>query len=144
MYDISDNIITHLILSSASLFVLSRSYESLLIAEISQLCYGGIARLISFGSTDGICVASCLFIMTRQPVVISVGRLVLGRILNVLGGGMDPYLDVSVSGHHHRYHILLSSVNKYLLIGSFDCEANSYGYHISSLGLLEQQVISLC
>jgi len=95
MSDITDNIITHLILSSASLFVLAKSYESLLVAEISQLCYGGIARLISFGSTDGICVASCFLIITRQPVVIPAGRLVLGRMLNVVGGGMDPYIDVA-------------------------------------------------
>ena len=38
-----------------SVFLFIKSYGSMLVAELSQLCYKGVLRRIALGSTDGLC-----------------------------------------------------------------------------------------
>jgi len=64
---------------------------------LSQLCYGGVLRAIALGSTDGLCTWRCTFLMVLQPVIVPVGRIALGRILNVVGSAIDRYMDSSLS-----------------------------------------------
>jgi len=86
-----------IVLGFTSLFLLVKSYANCLIAELNQLCYGGVLRAVALGSTDGLCSWRCSSIMAFQPVIVPVGRIALGRILNVVGSVLDRYLDLSLS-----------------------------------------------
>jgi F-type H+-transporting ATPase subunit beta len=86
-----------ILLGFASVFLFVKSYANCLVAEISQLCYGGVLRAVAFGSTDGLCTWRCTFIMVLQPVIVPVGRIALGRIYNVVGSVIDRYIDLSLS-----------------------------------------------
>ena len=46
--------INDIILGFASVYFTIKSYENILVAEISQLCYKGVLRTIALGSTDGL------------------------------------------------------------------------------------------
>jgi F-type H+-transporting ATPase subunit beta len=91
-----------IVLGFASLFLLTKAYANMLLSELSQLCYGGLMRAIALGSTDGLCTWRCGFIMVLQPVSVPVGRLSLGRIFNVVGSVIDPYLELSLSSCFYR------------------------------------------
>jgi len=86
-----------LILEFAAVFLFLKSYASCLVAELSQLCYGGVLRAIALASTEGLCTFSCGFVISVQPVIVPVGRIALGRILNVVGSSIDRYLDMALS-----------------------------------------------
>ena len=85
------------ILGFAAVFLFIKSYASCLVAELSQLCYKGVLRAIALASTDGLCTFSCSFVISLQPVIVPVGRIALGRILNVVGSSIDRYLDLALS-----------------------------------------------
>jgi len=85
------------ILGFAAVFLFIKSYASCLVAELSQLCYKGVLRAIALASTDGLCTFSCSFLISLQPVIVPVGRIALGRILNVVGSSIDRYLDLALS-----------------------------------------------
>ena len=85
------------ILGFAAVFLFIKSYASCLVAELSQVCYKGVLRAIALASTDGLCTFSCSFVISLQPVSVPVGRIALGRILNVVGSSIDPYLDLALS-----------------------------------------------
>jgi hypothetical protein len=85
------------ILGFAAVFLFVKSYANCLVAELSQLCYGGVMRAIALASTDGLCTYGCPFIMGLQPVIVPVGRIALGRIFNVVGSSIDTYIDLSLS-----------------------------------------------
>mmetsp|Transcript_28900 Transcript_28900/g.65363 ORF Transcript_28900/g.65363 Transcript_28900/m.65363 type:complete len:736 (-) Transcript_28900:8-2215(-) len=86
-----------IVLGFASVFLFVKSYANFLVAELSQLCYGGVLRAIALGSTDGLCTWRCTFVMGLQPVIVPVGRIALGRIFNVVGSVIDRYMELSLS-----------------------------------------------
>uniref|UniRef100_A0A7S0FC45 ATP synthase subunit beta n=1 Tax=Pyrodinium bahamense TaxID=73915 RepID=A0A7S0FC45_9DINO len=86
-----------IVLGFASVFLFVKSYANCLVAELSQLCYGGVLRAIALGSTDGLCTWRCTFLMGLQPVLVPVGRIALGRIFNVVGSVIDRYMELSLS-----------------------------------------------
>ena len=100
--EVYDMNIRDIVLGFTSLFLFSKSYSSILVSELSQLCYEGLIRTIALGSTNGLCTWRCSFIMILQPVNVPVGRLSLGRIFNVVGSIIDPYLELSLSNHFYR------------------------------------------
>jgi hypothetical protein len=83
--------------STLALYLLIRSYSNYLSAEISQICYGGIARTITLGTTDGLSTTSSGFFSIFQPISVPVGSITLGRILNVTGSILDPYIELFAS-----------------------------------------------
>merc|ERR1712194_249200 len=82
-----------LVLGFASLYLMVRSYNNSLIAEVSQQMYGGILRCISLGPTEGLSTWKCRIQLNVQAVLVPVGRISLGRILNVVGSAVDLYDD---------------------------------------------------
>jgi F0F1-type ATP synthase beta subunit len=55
--------------------------------------YGGILRCISLGATEGLSTWKCNIQLNVQAVVVPVGRISLGRILNVVGSAVDAFDD---------------------------------------------------
>jgi len=86
-----------IVLGFASVFLFVKSYANCLVAELSQLCYGGVLRAIALGSTDGLCTWRCTFVTVLQPVIVPVGKIALGRIFNVVGSVIDRYMELSLS-----------------------------------------------
>jgi F-type H+-transporting ATPase subunit beta len=111
---------TDVVLGFASLFLLMKSYANSLVAELSQLCYGGVFRAIALGSTDGLCTFGCNFFICLQPVIVAVGRIALGRVLNPIGTSIDGYISASLSSQFGLYH--LASLGLF----SESCEDLSY------------------
>ena len=74
-----------------------KSYASCLVGELSQLCYTGVYRSIALGSTDALCTWRCYSFIALQPVIVPVGRIALGRIFNVVGSIIDPYMELCYS-----------------------------------------------
>ena len=64
------------------------------ILEISQLCYKALLRTIAFSTTQCISTWRCLTLFSLQAVIVPVGRIALGRILNVVGSIIDPHSQV--------------------------------------------------
>ena len=87
---------TDVVLGFASLFLLMKSYANSLVAELSQLCYGGVFRAIALGGTDGLCTFGCNFFICLQPVIVAVGRIALGRVLSPIGTCIDGYISIFV------------------------------------------------
>jgi len=112
------------ILGFAAVFLLVKSYASCLVAELSQVCYGGVLRAIALASTDGLCTFSCGFVISLQPVSVPVGRIALGRILNVVGSSIDPYLDLALSTQFQTSSNTLTSDSQADWFSS--CRASSY------------------
>ena len=48
-----------IMLGFTSLFLFIKSYANCLIAEINQLCYKGVLRTVTLGSTNGLCTWRC-------------------------------------------------------------------------------------
>jgi len=95
--------INDIILGFAPVFLFIKSYDNVLVAEISQLCYKGVLRTIALGSTDGLCTWRVASLLGFQPVIVPVGYQTLGRIFNVTGSTIDAYLEVSNSSQFTRY-----------------------------------------
>merc|ERR1712151_387301 len=86
-----------IVLGFASVFLFVKSYANFLVAELSQLCYGGVLRAVALGSTDGMCTWRCSAIVLFQGLIVPVGRITLGRIFNVVGSVVDAYIELSCS-----------------------------------------------
>ncbi|MCP3670892.1 MAG: hypothetical protein GY814_10760, partial [Gammaproteobacteria bacterium] len=86
-----------LVLGFTSLYLLVKSYWNSLVAEVSQQMYGGILRCISLGSTEGLSTWKCTIQLNMQAVIVPVGRISLGRILNVVGSAVDIYDDQPIA-----------------------------------------------
>jgi F0F1-type ATP synthase beta subunit len=84
-------------------FIITKSYQNSLVAELSQLCLGGVFRAIALGSTDGLCTWRCSFLSMQQPVIVPVGRIALGRIFNVVGSVIDRYIELFFPSQFHTY-----------------------------------------
>jgi len=91
-----------IVLGFASVFLFVKAYANCLVAEVSQLSYGGVLRAIALGSTDGLCTWRCTFLMGFQPVIVPVGRVGLGRIFNVCGAVIDPYMELTLSSQFYE------------------------------------------
>jgi F0F1-type ATP synthase beta subunit len=59
-----------------------------------QLCYKALLRTIAFSTTQCISTWRCLTLFSLQAVIVPVGRIALGRILNVVGSIIDPHSQV--------------------------------------------------
>jgi len=81
------------------LFLLIKSYANWLTAELSQLCYDGVLRAVALGSTDGLSTWRVAALLVFQAVIVPVGRIALGRILNVVGSVIDRWMELSLSCH---------------------------------------------
>ena len=86
-----------IMLGFASVFLFIKCYGSFLVAELSQLCYRGVFRAIALGSTNGLSTHSCTFVLSFGPLIVPVGKIAIGRILNVLGSSIDCYMQLSLS-----------------------------------------------
>jgi F-type H+-transporting ATPase subunit beta len=113
------------VLGFASVFWLIKSYVTSLVAEISQLCYGGLFRAIALGSTHGLSTFSCTFLLSLSPLIVPVGRIALGRILNVLGSSIDSYMELSMSCEFFSHHLASSHVKNGFILEAA-CPSESY------------------
>ena len=77
-------------LEMASLFLLIKSYASIPTLEISQVHYKALLRTIAFASTQCLSTWRCFSSFSLQAIIVPVGRIALGRILNVVGSIIDP------------------------------------------------------
>ena len=98
--------VLNIMLGFAPVFLLIKSYASSLVAELSQLCYKGVFRTIALGSTDGLCTFNLTFVLCLQPLIVPVGRIALGRILNPIGTCIDRYMCLSLSTQFGSYHLI--------------------------------------
>ena len=86
-----------LIESLSSVFLFVRAYSNWCCVEISQVGFGGKLRGISLGITEGLSSWRVTSYFTYQPLIVPVGRSVLGRLFNVLGSTIDPFLELTPS-----------------------------------------------
>ena len=82
---------TDIITGFAALYLLIKSYQNCLLAEVHSLHHDGILRCVSLGPTEGLSTWKCGAQLNFQPVAIPVGRSALGRIFNVVGSPVDVY-----------------------------------------------------
>lgn len=92
----SEACITDVVMSFASLFTLTREYKNFIIAEISQVSFGGQLRTISMSPTEGVSTWQIPFKSLYQPIVVPVGRHALGRIFNVVGSVVDMFANLPI------------------------------------------------
>ena len=92
-HTLSPNHRIDLVLGFTSLYLLVRTYSNSLVAEVSQQMYGGTLRCISLGIMEGLSTWRCNIQLNVQAVVVPVGRVSLGRILNVVGAAVDLFDD---------------------------------------------------
>ena len=152
------------ILPLAALFLLIKSYASIPTLEISQLCYKALLRTIAFSTTQCISTWRCLTLFSLQAVIVPVGRIALGRILNVVGSIIDPHSQVCHScqfnntnqatigdsqesqlytnevSHIPYPHLNVNNWNRHFLTSTTECLANSfYFYSLAALYLQHTQ-----
>ena len=70
-----------------------KSYASCPLGELGQLCYKAILRTIALGSTQCLSTWRSLSLIGLQAIHVVVGRIALGRIFNVVGSIIDPYIE---------------------------------------------------
>merc|ERR1711972_492125 len=63
----------------------------------TQVCLCGVYRGISLGCTEGLSAWKAKALSSYQPIVVPVGRSALGRLFNVLGSCVDPFIELSTS-----------------------------------------------
>jgi hypothetical protein len=97
---------TSVIAGFAALYLVAKCYANCLVAEISG-CSSGNFRAIGLGSTDGIATHNSQCALNFQPVLVPVGRLALGRILNVLGASIDAFIELSLAQNLAQHHMAL-------------------------------------
>jgi hypothetical protein len=95
----------------ASVLSLVRKYSNALIAEIHQLCYGGVVRSVALCVTEGLSSWRCSCIVMLQSLTLPVGKIALGRIINVVGSVIDRFLDLDVCGQYYSSALALSTSN---------------------------------
>merc|ERR1712050_504956 len=101
-------------ISLSSVFLICREFINLLEVEISQLCFGGLLRGISLGSSEGISCWKVSCYSSYQPLVVPVGRNVLGRLFNVLGSTIDSFIEIGSGDlfNHKALSLILPVKNK--------------------------------
>jgi F-type H+-transporting ATPase subunit beta len=101
-------------LGLASLFMILKSYSNVCGGELGHLCPSGILRGISLSPTTCLSTWRCHCLFTTTPLLVQVGLVTLGRLFNVVGTVIDPYLELVSSSCYQDP--LLSSTH----IGSRD------------------------
>ena len=125
----SDLANTGLIESLSSVFLFVRAYANWCCVEVSQVGFGGKLRGISLGITEGLSSWRVTSYFTYQPLIVPVGRAVLGRLFNVLGSTIDPFLELTPAMFYGTgyFSSSCSSVTdkgrKYNLQGTLDLSA---------------------
>ena len=120
---------TGLIESLSSVFLFVRAYANWCCVEVSQVGFGGKLRGISLGITEGLSSWRVTTYFTYQPLIVPVGRAVLGRLFNVLGSTIDPFLELTPAMFYGTgyFSSACSSVSdknrKYNLQGTLDLSA---------------------
>ena len=61
------------------------------------MCLYKVYKSISLGCTEGLSVWKVKVLLSYQPIVIFVGRSVLGRLFNVLGACVDLFIEFSIN-----------------------------------------------
>jgi len=138
---VSDDII----LGFAAVFLYLKSYANSLVGEISQLCYKGVNRRIALGSTDALCTWRCLSFCVMQPVIVNVGSIALGRIFNVVGSIIDPYMELCNSCQFNK-SIISFKLNFHIFVesNSFNLSyALTYPLHLKCLHLILTNLVEL-
>ena len=77
---------------------------------LSKSCYKGVFRTIALGSTHGLSTHSCTFVLSFGPLIVPVGRIALGRILNVLGSSIDKKLGTVFSLLSWEFSVFISMI----------------------------------
>jgi F-type H+-transporting ATPase subunit beta len=134
---VSPNCRIDLILGFTSLYLLVKSYNNSLIGEVSQQMYGGILRCISLGPTEGLSTWKCNIQLNMQAVVVPVGRISLGRILNVVGSAVDMYDDQPTAITYGQ-----SPICKGNMLGHTQTGSNSAGTIVGTIKKQESGLIS--
>ena len=93
-------------LSFVSVFLFLNYYINCLFSELSQLCYKGVLRVISLSSTDGLCTFECYSLFLWQPIIAIVGKLPLGRVLNVIGSSIDPFIEIYFPSMFCKFNLI--------------------------------------
>ena len=86
-----------LMTSLAALYSVVNDMSTILVSEISQICYKGILRLIALGSSTGISAVGHKVQAIYQPILAPVGRVTLGRLFNVTGSTNDGLMQLSLN-----------------------------------------------
>lgn len=76
--------------------------DNVLTAEVHQHLGGGRVRAVAMGTTDGVCRGMEVF-ATGTPISVPVGKVVLGRMFDVLGRSIDGKPDV-IAGTKRSIH----------------------------------------
>jgi hypothetical protein len=102
-----------------------------------KLCQIGLFRTIALGSTHGLSTHSCTFVLSLSPLIVPVGRIALGRILNVLGSSIDRYMELSLSTELFSYHLISTDTSSHKKLGTGLLESYPvvYPYHIIPITL---------
>jgi len=128
-----------IILGFAGVFLLVKSYANCLVGELSQLCYAGVYRAIALGSTDALCTWRCLSFCGMQPVIVNVGSIALGRIFNVVGSIIDPYMELCYSCQFNKSTI--SSTLCVVESSANALNAKTYPNHVNT-NLFDHRIIN--
>jgi len=117
-----------------AVFLFIKSYASCLVGELSQLCYKGVLRTIALGSTQCLCAWRALSLIGLQPLIVPAGRIALGRIFNLVGSIIDPYMELCNSCQFNK---VTFAVKGFLVESNFLWEtyATSCPNHHLFLGL---------
>jgi hypothetical protein len=94
----------------ASLFMILKSYSNVCSGELGHLCPSGILRGISLSSTSCLSTWRCHCLFTTTPLMVQVGLVSLGRLFNVVGTVIDPYVEL-VCASSYRGPLLCSTLN---------------------------------
>jgi F0F1-type ATP synthase beta subunit len=70
---------------------LARGFDNLLSAELHQLARGALLRSVALAWTDGLGALRAPALLVFRALAVQVGRVALGRLLNVLGRPLDSY-----------------------------------------------------
>jgi hypothetical protein len=111
----------------ASLFMILKSYSNVCTGELGHLCPSGILRGISLSPTTCLSTWRCHCLFTTTPLLVQVGLVTLGRLFNVVGTVIDPYLELVSSSSYQGPLVCSTSVKT----GS---STSAYTPHTSSPG----------
>lgn len=104
-----------IIVGFASILSLIRRYSNTLIIEIHQLCYANIIRSVALCVTEGLDSWRCSCLILLQSLALPVGKITLGRIINVVGSVIDCFLDLNICRQYYLDALALLTYNVSLL-----------------------------
>ena len=125
----------HLAEAYIAVFLFFKSYDNFLITEVSQILTDGVLRTIALGSTEGLSTWRTPCYHYSQPVMVQVGTIALGRLFNVVGATIDPYLELVQSSSYYEdaNHAYALDSTDLILTQPDDLTLRSKGNLIASL-----------